>query len=216
MRKIAVMLSGCGFKDGAEITEAVSTYIALGELNVEFKSFAINKDFKSVNHITDDEEDTRNVLTESSRITRGDVESLDMLNPNEFDAIIFPGGFGVAKHFCEFAALGSKASVKPEIKTLIEKFHSQSKPIGAFCISPALIALVLGSHNVAVTIGNDQDVAQEIEKTGAQHIECEVTDYITDRENKVITTPAYMYDSAKPFEVFKGIQSAIKEIVEMA
>ena len=69
---------------------------------------------------------------------------------------------------------------------------------------------------MAVTIGNDQDVAQEIEKTGAQHIECEVTDYITDRENKVITTPAYMYDSAKPFEVFKGIQSAIKEIVEMA
>lgn len=216
MKKIAVLLAGCGFKDGAEITEAISTLIALGEHNVEYRCFSLNKDFSAVNHINDDSQDIRNVMIESSRITRGVIESIEDLDSNSFDAIIFPGGFGVAQHFCEFAALGSKASVNPKIKSLIQSFHKQSKPIGAFCIAPALIALVLGDQDAVVTIGNDTAVAEEIEKTGAQHVECQVTDYVTDRENKLITSPAYMYDKAKPFEVFKGIQSAIKEIVEMA
>lgn len=216
MRKIAVILSGCGFKDGAEVTEAVSTFIALGEHQVEYKVYSLNHTFKALNHINDEEQESRNVMTESSRITRGEIESIKDLKADNFDAVIFPGGFGVAKHFCEFASLGHKSKVQSDVKGIIESFHSQSKPIGAFCISPALVSLVLGEQGVAVTIGNDKAVAEEIEKTGAQHITCEVTDYVTDRENKVITSPAYMYDNAKPFEVFTGIQKAIKEIVEMA
>lgn len=105
--------------------------------------------------------------------------------------------------------------MNPEVEKTIKAFYSQSKPIGAICIAPALIARVLGEHGVTVTIGNDKETAQEIGKTGAQHVECAVDDYVTDRERKVITTPAYMYD-AKPNQVFTGVRKAIKELVEMA
>lgn len=216
MKHIAVVLSGCGFKDGAEITETISSFIALGEHDVHYSTYSLDEDFQAQNHINDEQQETRNILVESSRMTRGKIDSLNNLNPENYDAIIFPGGFGVAKYFCDFASLGHKATVNSNIKKIIVNFHEQSKPIGAFCIAPALMALVLGKHGVALTVGNDPEVAKEIEKTGAQHIECEVTDYVTDRENKMITTPAYMYDSAKPIEVFTGIQKAIKEIVEMA
>ena len=38
-------------------------------------------------------------------------------------------------------------------------------------------------------------ISAEIEKTGAHHENCPVNDYVTDRELKIITTPAYMYDT---------------------
>ena len=131
MKKIAVLLAGCGFKDGAEITEAISTLIALGEHNVEYRCFSLNKDFSAVNHINDDSQDTRNVMIESSRITRGVIESIENLDPKSYDAIVFPGGFGVAQHFCEFAALGAKAGVNPKIKSLYVKMNKSGR-IGCF------------------------------------------------------------------------------------
>lgn len=215
MKKIAVVLSGCGFKDGAEITEAVSTLIALSENQVDYQVFAPNSEFTSTNHLSDSTGDTRNVLTESSRISRGDATDITQLNPSEFDAVVFPGGFGAALHLCTWAKDGSNCQVNPDAERVIKEFHSQSKPIGAICIAPALIARVLGDKNVTVTIGNDKETAQEINKTGAQHVDCAVDDYVTDRESKVVTTPAYMFD-AKPNQVFTGISKAIKELVEMA
>jgi len=73
----------------------------------------------------------------------------------------------------------------------------------------------LGSEGVNLTIGNDQATAQQIEITGAHHVRCDVTDYVSDRDHKVLTTPAYMLD-AKPHEVFTGIRKMIRELVEMA
>ena len=215
MKKIAVVLSGCGFKDGAEITESVSTLIALSENQVDYQVFAPNTDFTSTNHLNDGSGDSRNVLTESARISRGNAKDLKELNPAGFDAVVFPGGFGAALHLCTWATDGSNCQVNPDAERVIKEFHSQSKPIAAICIAPALIAKVLGDKGVSVTIGNDKETAQEINKTGAQHVDCAVDDYVTDRESKVITTPAYMFD-AKPNQVFTGISKAIKELVEMA
>ena len=168
-----------------------------------------------VNHITGDAMGERNIMVESSRISRGQVEDLSKLNPDDFDGIAFPGGFGAALHLCNFAEKGAGSTVNPEVEKIVKSFHDQSKPIAAFCIAPALIARILGEDNVAVTIGNDEGTAGEINKTGAQHVECKVDDYVPDRENKVITSPAYMYD-AKPFEVYTGIRKAVREFVEMS
>lgn len=217
MKKIAVILSGCGYQDGAEITEAVSTLIALSELGADYKVFSISKEFKANNFLTGQPTDeTRNILNESARISRGDITELSKLNVEEFDGVAFPGGFGAALHLCDWAKKGSACSVDPLVQNVVEGFYRDSKPILAICIAPALIARVLGQHGVTVTIGEDKETAAEIEKTGAQHENCVVTDYVTDRAHKVITTPAYMYDTAKPFEVFKGISGAAKEFFEMA
>jgi enhancing lycopene biosynthesis protein 2 len=215
MKKFAVLLSGCGFKDGAEITESISTLIALSEANAEYRVFAPSGEFESVNHATNQPGEKRQMLAEAARIARGEIFDLKTLKASDFDGLILPGGYGAAKNLCLFATHGAKAVVLPEVKNVIETFHAADKPIGAFCIAPAVVALVLGNKGVTLTIGNDKETAKEIEKTGAQHAECDVEDFITDRENKVVTTPAYMYN-AKPHQVFTGIRRAVREIVEMA
>ncbi len=216
MRKFAVVLSGCGYLDGSAITEAVSTYIALSELGAHYESFAPNSDFSSANHSDNTSSENRNALTESARITRGQTKPLADLKPENFDALILPGGFGAALNLSTWGTEGSKCSVNETLSSIIKNFHEDSKPIGAICIAPAIVAKVLGKHEVALTIGNDKATATEIEKTGALHEDCDVADYVTDRENKIVTTPAYMYGDAKPSEVFKGITGLVKELFEMA
>ncbi|MFK8139235.1 MAG: isoprenoid biosynthesis glyoxalase ElbB [Bdellovibrionales bacterium] len=215
-RNIAVVLSGCGYLDGAEVTEAVSSLVALSKEGAKYQVFAPDIDLKEVNHQTSEETgQTRNVLLESARISRGNVENISKLNVDKFDALVLPGGFGAAKNLSDFASKGYKASVNESLSKCMKIFFEQSKPIAAFCISPAIVGLVLGNDEIAVTIGSDLSTSKEIEKTGAEHIVCDVTDFVTDREHKIITSPAYMYD-AKPHEVFIGIEKAIRELIEMA
>ena len=217
MKKIAVVLSGCGHRDGAEITEAISTLIAIGEAGAEYRIFAPDLDFDVTDPLTGKATgEKRNVLREAARIARGKIADLRELNARDFDGLVFPGGYGAALHLCTFAKQGAGCSILPEAERVIKEFYSVEKPICAICIAPALIARVLGEKGVTVTIGNDRGTAAEIVKTGAIHEECAVDDFITDRDHRVITTPAYMFDDARPSEVFKGIRGAIHELIEMA
>ena len=215
MKRIAVVLSGNGHKDGSEITETVSALIVLGKKGADYKIFAPNIDVESLDHLSGTSIGIRNVLSESARIARGHISDLSKLHSDDFDGVIFPGGYGAAKNLSNWATKGAACDVNPDVKRVLLEFFKQEKPICAICIAPVLVAKVLGSHRVEITIGNDKETIAELEKTGAEHVECKVSDFVTDRRNKIITTPAYMFD-AKPFEVYKGIKGAIKELVEMA
>jgi enhancing lycopene biosynthesis protein 2 len=217
MKKIALVLSGCGHLDGAEITESVSTIIALTELGAQVSCFAPDLDFTPTNFLTRQPETiTRNVMQEAARISRGEIHPLEALVAKDFEALVFPGGFGVALHLCDWAKKGSACQVLPAVKTVIEGFYNQQKPIGAICIAPALIAKVLGHHGVQLTIGKDSETAQEIQKTGAKHVDCPVEDFVTDRAHRIVSTPAYMYGNAKPYQVFRGIRGLVQELYNMA
>ncbi len=216
MKKIAVVLSGSGFKDGSEITESVSLLIALNQAGASVSMFAPNIDFESVNHLTGEKSEKRNALAESARIARGQVQDLKQLKVQDFDALVMPGGYGAANVLSTWGTQGSKCTVIEDLKKIILEFHDASKPIGAICIAPVILAKVLGDKKVTLTIGNDPDTIAEILKTGAQHEECPVDDYLTDRETKIVTTPAYMYGDAKPNQVFAGIFGLAHEIVEWA
>lgn len=217
MKKIAVVLSGSGYLDGSEITEAVSLLIALNQAGAEVSCFAPEVELSVVNHLDGKATgEKRSVLVEAARIARGHVQPLSKLHAKDFDAVAFPGGFGAAKNLCNWAEKGAKCDVNPEAERVIMDFFNASKPIGAICIAPALIARVLGNKKVTVTIGEDAGTIAEILKTGAQHEECPVDDYITDRETKVVSTPAYMYGDAKPNQVFAGIFGLAHELVEWA
>lgn len=218
-KKIAVVLSGCGHLDGSETTEAVSVLIALAELGAEVKCFAPNVEFEPAHFVESvgASSTKRNALEESARIARkGNISPLTDLNEKDFDAIVFPGGMGAAKNLSSWATAGAKTSIQGEVKRAIVAFHRASKPIGAICIAPVLVARVLGAEHPEVTIGDDVETAAEIEKTGARHTKCIVTDYVSDRDHKILTTPAYMYDEATPFDVFTGIRRMLTELVEMA
>ena len=217
MKKVAVILSGCGFLDGAEITEAISTLVAIGQNGAEYKIFAPNKDVPETNHMTNQATgQTRNVMQEAARIARGDLQPLESLKAQDFDALAFPGGFGAALHLCNFAEKGSSGEIDPHVKRAVNEFHDSGKPIAAICISPAIMALAFGNKGVNITIGDDQGTASELEKTGAKHSNCAVERFVVDTANKIITTPAYMDGSAKPHQIFEGVSGAIKELIKMA
>jgi len=157
MKNVAVILSGCGYLDGAEITEAISTLVAIGQNGAEYKVFAPNKDVSETNHLTNKSTgQIRNVLQEAARIARGDIQPLEKLKSQDFDALAFPGGFGAALHLCNFAEKGSSGEIDPQVKRVVNEFHDSGKPIAAICISPAIMALAFGSKGVNITIGDDQ------------------------------------------------------------
>lgn len=215
-KKIAVVLSGCGFLDGSEVTEAISVLIALHQAGATPSCFAPSIEAPGMNHLSGEPlPNPRNVLEESARIARREVKDLRELDAHQFDAVIFPGGYGAAKNLSTWGFAGAKGKVHPEVERVLKDFRRSDKPIGAICIAPALLALLFGSDGITITIGNDPTTAAEIEKTGAHHEICPVNDYVTDREHKIVTTPAYMYES-RPDLVFQGISGLVRELVEMS
>ncbi|MEX2490494.1 MAG: isoprenoid biosynthesis glyoxalase ElbB [Nitrospirales bacterium] len=217
MKNVAVILSGCGFLDGAEITEAISTLIAIGQHGGQYTVFAPDKDVAETNHLTQKPTGKqRNVLQEAARIARGAIQPLEDLKAQDFDALAFPGGFGAALHLCNFGEKGSGGEIDPQVIRILKEFHESRKPIAAICIAPAIIALAFGGKGVNVTIGDDAGTASEIEKTGAKHHNCAVEKFVIDQSNRIITTPAYMYGSAQPHQIFAGVSGAIAELIKMA
>lgn len=218
MKKIAVVLTGCGYLDGSEIRESVLTLLALDALNLPYDIFALNEDqFHTVNHLTGTvQPQTRNILEESARIARGKILDLKDLEVDHYSSIIIPGGFGVAKNLCKFAIDGVNAEVNAVVLKTINDFYENNKPIGAVCISPALIALSLGKHHPTITLGSNDELAKEIEKTGVLHRNCKTSECIIDEKNKIVTTPAYMDDDINLNDAFSGISKLVKAIVELS
>lgn len=158
MKKVAVILSGCGYLDGSEIRESVLTLLALDTVNIEYQIFAPDEPlFHVIDHVSGEINMTerRNILQEAGRIARGKISSLDQLNENEFDGLILPGGFGVAKNLSTFAFKGAEARVHGTVASILKAFHQSKKPIGAICISPALLALTFGELHPTITLGSD-------------------------------------------------------------
>ena len=209
-KKIAVILSGCGFLDGAEINEAVLTLLAIEEAGCHYQAYAPNiNQHHVVNHITGEETaETRNVLIESSRIVRGNALPLDNLDPRVFDALIVPGGFGVAKNLSDFAMKGKAFTINPELLDICSTFAVLGKPAGYICIAPALLPKIYGD-GVACTIGNDKDTADIIGDCGGVHKESTVENIIIDAERKVVSTPAYMLA-----DNLIGARTGIKKLVD--
>lgn len=212
MKKFAVVLSGCGVYDGAEIQEAVLALLAIKKHGAEYEIFAPDIfQHHVVNHLTGSEMDEkRNVLIESARIARGKVKPLSEFNARSFDALIFPGGFGVAKNLCNYAFEGSDCKVNPEVEKVIKDMVSLHKPIGAMCVSPVLISKILG--NVEVTLGSDAESAENIRKMGSKHTNTTHGDVVIDRNHLIYTTPCYMLD-ANILQIELGAYNLVSSIL---
>jgi len=216
MVKVGVVLSGCGFLDGSEIHEAVLTLLALDRAGATAVCLAPDIEQKNVvNHKSGSEaESVRNVLEESARIARGKVQDVAKVQAGALDALVLPGGYGAAKNLCDFASAGVKARVDPGVLKLVREMHAAKKPIAAWCIAPALLAAALKEAHVKLTIGDDAGTAQALEGMGARHVVCPVTEMRVDEANRVVTTPAYMYD-ARIGDVATGIEKAVAELLRL-
>lgn len=219
-KKVAVVLSGCGVFDGTEIHESVLTLLAIEEEGASWHCFAPNvEQMHVIDHSTGNVEDgeTRNVFVESARISRGadKLSELAEYDPAEFDAIVFPGGFGGAKNLSDFALRGAEAEVQESVTNAVRSTHAMGKPIGFICITPASVgALVLGGEGIELTIGNDPDTASAVVQCGAKHSDCPVDDVVVDLDNKVVTTPAYMLGPGV-VDIRKGISKLVNEVLKL-
>jgi len=214
-KKVAVILSGCGVYDGAEIQESVITLLRLDQRGAQVQCFAPNvAQMHVIDHLTGEEmAESRNVLVESARIARGEVKDLREAKVEDFDALIVPGGFGAAKNLSDFAVKGTECTVHPDVLHVAEAFAAANKPVGLICISPALAAKIYGP-GVVCTIGNDPGTSEAVVKMGGTHEECDVHDIVEDVQRKLVTTPAYMV-ATNISDAASGIYKLVDRVLEI-
>lgn len=195
MKKFAVILNGCGHLDGSEIHESVMTLLAIDRNDCSYTVFAPDlPQYHVVNHLTRQPmEGSRNMMVEAARIARGAVREISEYRPEDFDALILPGGFGVAKNLFTYAFDGVKAKVLDSVRDAVVSTHKAGKPIGGLCIAPVLLSKILG--DITVTVGADPDTINDVEKMGASHIKTQITEVICDKQNMIFTTPCYMLEA---------------------
>ena len=216
MKQVAVILSGSGVFDGAELHEAVLTLLAIEQEGASYQCFAPDVDqLHVVNHLTGEvaEGETRNVLVESARIARGNIKPVTDCDVNAFDTLILPGGFGAAKNLCTFAVDGDKCTFNEEVLEVCKAFAQAKKPAAYACIAPALAAKVY-SNKTKLTIGDDEATACGLNALGATHVECPVDEVVVDNDAKLVTTPAYMLAQSVS-EANASISKMVKTVLAM-
>ncbi|MDO6409418.1 isoprenoid biosynthesis glyoxalase ElbB [Pantoea phytobeneficialis] len=214
-KKVAVLLSGCGVFDGAEINEVVLTLLALENNGFSHQCFA--PDIQQ-HHVIDHKKgdippEIRNVFTESARIVRGNIKPVTECNSEQFAAVIVPGGFGVAKNLSNFATGESEFRVEKNTLSALKQFAAENKPAGYMCIAPILIPSVYGP-DVKITIGNDGEVIEFIKKAGCQHQIARYNEIVVDETRNVVTTPAYMLAQSIK-EAKEGIDKLVEKVVSL-
>ena len=219
MKKIGVVLSGCGVFDGAEIHESVITLLAIDRAGAKAVCMAPDvEQMHVINHHNGEEMlgEKRNVLVESARIARGEIRDINAVKADDIDALVFPGGFGAAKNLSSFAEKGTDCDVHPDVMRLVKEFIAKQKPQAVLCIAPAMMAKIYEgeSSKPTLTIGNDKDGSGMIEEMGSKHQECSARDFVLDKENHIVSTPAYMVGQSIS-EVAEGIEKTIDELLKM-
>jgi enhancing lycopene biosynthesis protein 2 len=217
MKKIGVLLSGCGNMDGSEIHESVLTLLYIDMYGGNAVCIAPDTIINTVVNHADGKVtgEKRNLLSESARIARGKINNILKVSSDNLDAIIIPGGSGPVKNLSNYASDVKTTLIDEGVKNLVTEMHSAKKPIGAICIAPALIAKILQDHKPLVTIGDSRDAASKIESFGGIHQNCSVDSICIDEKNRLVTTPAYMKGPGIK-DIAAGIEKLVKTIIEMA
>jgi enhancing lycopene biosynthesis protein 2 len=213
-KKFALVLSGCGVYDGAEIHEATLSMLAIDKAGCTYQCFAPDMEQHHViNHLNGEAmNEKRNVLVESARIARGNIKPLSEYKAYDFDAILFPGGFGAAKNLSNLAFKGADCSIIEEVEQAIMSTYLAGKPIGALCIAPVLMAKVF--QGASVTIGNDLSTIETIEKMGSIHEQKSYGEVAIDKQYKLVTTPCYMLKSSIS-QIEAGATRVVQSMLEL-
>ncbi len=216
MKRVGVVISGCGFMDGAEIQETVAALAALDNHGLKAVCFAPDVDqMHVVNHFTKSvaEGETRNVLVESARIARGNISPLKENSLDDLDAVLLPGGFGAAKNLSDYAVKGVEMEILPVLETVLRKIVQAGKPIGALCISPVLLVKILQGKSPQLTLGAAGPDSENLEKLGGRHQITNHEEIVVDQEFKLITGPCYMLD-ASVGNIIKGADAVVAKLKE--
>lgn len=212
---IAIILSGCGNRDGSELQETLSLLLAIDRRGWQYQCFAPQGNYNVVSHVDGNEHgETRDIFVESARIARGNILPIGKYSPADFDALALPGGMGAARNLSTYAFDGPKMTVLPAVADAINRTFDSHKPVLAMCIAPMVLACVLGRHHVTLTLGHPGPAVQAAEAMGARHEVCDATGVCVDRQNLVLTTPAYMV-ATRISEIFQGAENLIAALEKL-
>lgn len=213
-KKVAVLLAGCGYLDGAEVNEVILTLLSLEQHSFEYDCFAPDiSQYHVINHVTGEEmPETRNVLVEASRLVRGNCKPISELDTNQYDGLVIPGGFGVAKNLSDLAIVGGDFQIQEDVLRVCLGFKESEKPAAYMCIAPVLLSKLYPGINC--TIGNEESFASIIESHGGKHTVASVSDAIVDASNKVVSTPAYMLAESVS-DAYAGISCLVAKYSEL-
>lgn len=206
--KIAIILSGCGNRDGSELQETLSLMLAFDRRDWDYTFFAPQDTFQVVSHLDNHDGGQRDIYEESARIARGDIHPIDQYDADQFDALALPGGMGAARNLSTYAFDAEAMTVRPDVQRPILETFQAHKPILAMCIAPMVLAKVLGSYGVTLTLGGNCAASQVAERLGAKHHVCGPTDYCFDPEHLIFTTPAYMVGT-RISQIFAGAENMV-------
>ena len=224
MKKIAIILSGCGNRDGSELQESLSLMLSIDRRGWQYQCFAPEGFFEVVPHVDveeTEEEGTlldmeqRDIFVESARIARGNLLPLEQYHPADYDALALPGGMGAARNLSTFAFDGPRMEVVDTVQDAILETYRAEKPVLAMCIAPMVVAKVLGRYEVELTLGPDNNQASGVAKGfGCKVCACGPSDVCVDTEHKVLTTPAYMA-ATRISEIFDGAENLVAALERM-
>jgi len=224
--KIAVLLSGCGVYDGAEIHESVLTLLALDKLGAEVVCTAPDApQHHVINHMNGEElPETRNILLEAARIARGSIVPLHELQVADIDALVIPGGFGAAKNLTQWAFSGPDGDILPDVQRIIVEIVEAKKPLAAFCMGPTVVAKALQGTDKQpqLTVGSTEaaspydiaGISSGVEATGATAVMRLVDEIVVDETYSIVSSPCYMME-ASIAQIQVGIEKACEKLVEM-
>ncbi|KAL2726904.1 hypothetical protein V1478_007182 [Vespula squamosa] len=214
--KIAIILSGCGYLDGTEISECISAAIHISEKGMVPIFFAPDVDIcEVIDHYTKEPDSScsqRNALIESARLARSCIQPLCECEACNFSALIVPGGFGAVRTLSDFATKGCECTVIPDLEKLFQDFYCGKKPIGTICIASVLAARVL--EGVKVTLGSQDEwpygeAIQIVRQMGAKVEMKDVKGVTRCKKYNVFSTPAWMYKPATYCDIHSGIGKLI-------
>jgi len=219
--RVGVVLSGCGAEDGSEINEAVLTLYWLERMGCRPVAMAPDclqaRVFDHLAGAADAQASPRRALVEAARIARGRVRDIGSVEDGELDALVFPGGAGVATVLSNYAEKGVVCDVHPGVARLLKAMLSRRRPMGFVCLAPILAARVLGpAAGVRITFGTKAcPEAKHAAVMGADVRPCPLREILVDEKNRVVSTPAYMYDEARLCDVGFSIERLVRQVLAL-
>lgn len=201
MRKIGILLSGCGFYDGTEVAEAVLAALSLERAGARPAHLApAEPQLHAVDHLTGSEVEgeVRGVLVESARLARGRIRALGERVPRELAGLIVPGGQGAVKNLTTgLARPGERRRVHPQVGDLLEEMIGAGLPVGAIGLGRVVVQSHLG------------DPLEEEDLT------MPATGFVADGSRRLFFTPGFLSGGSLP-EVAEGVDGMVRAMLEVA
>ena len=218
-KRIAVVLSGCGWGDGSDAAETMLMLLAAERAGASVICAAPDRDQKSVvDHLTGKpiESASRNARIEAARLAGGPVLPLAELRAKGLEGLLIPGGAGVETTLSDYAEKHELCTVDPDLAQLLRDLLGARRPMGFSGLAALLAARVLGpAAGVRLTLGaKGTPPGKHAAIMGADVRPGTVADVISDEQARVHTTPGFLAESPTLPAVARSIEQLVRAVVE--